>query len=49
MYQLCSVKAFATALVKHKRWVPMKSHLSAINGRQFETVSTLAQNLRLLF
>ena len=41
MYQLCSVKAFATALVKHKRWVPMKSHLSAINGRQFETESVL--------
>ena len=41
MYQLCSVKQFALALVKHKRWVPMKAHLSAINGRQFESESAL--------
>jgi len=41
MYQLVSVKAFAVALVKHKRWIPMRSHLSAINGRQFETESAL--------
>ena len=32
MYQLCAVKPFAVALVRHKRWIPMKNHLSAING-----------------
>ena len=31
MYQLCAVKPFAVALVRHKRWIPMKNHLSAIN------------------
>lgn len=41
LYQLVSVKAFAICLVKHKRWIPMRSHLSAINGRQFETESAL--------
>lgn len=46
MYQLCAVKTFAQALVKHKRWVPMKAHLSAINGRQFETESVLGWFLR---
>lgn len=41
MYQLVAVKAFAMELVKHKRWIPMKSHLNAINGRQFESESAL--------
>ena len=46
MYQLCAVKPFAVALVRHKRWIPMKNHLSAINGRQFESECALGWFLK---
>lgn len=46
MYQLCAVKPFAVALVRHKRWIPIKNHLSAINGRQFESECALGWFLK---